>query len=340
MKKYAFILLVIVMMFTLSKISWANLEVAKFDGRMIPMGSNPLSGVPEYHWYYGCSPTSGGMLIGYWDSHPSGKWSNLVEGDISTYNDIAKNMIASPEHIRDYWGTPDFNPGGHTDNCIADFMHTSRSGEGLGDGATWSSMIPKGLKDFAEWDNPDTSTNEAYYADSWRDMVKYFNGPFSWSSFKSEIDAGRPMLLDVVEWHGGMNWYGHSVVGYGYQDDMFNIKIAYGPGSSDWKNVTVGGFAIWDTWDTTGSQSSWLDWDWNLISSYTDENGVEWWPFLDMTLTNGYSYNDESWDWQVVEGVYFHPGNPIPEPASLVLLGSLASGLFGIAGARRRFGRR
>ncbi len=28
--------------------------------------TNPLSGQPEYLWWYGCSPTSGGMLMGYW----------------------------------------------------------------------------------------------------------------------------------------------------------------------------------------------------------------------------------------------------------------------------------
>ncbi|GAG17477.1 unnamed protein product, partial [marine sediment metagenome] len=143
MKKYYFILLEVIILVSLVGSAWAMPQVAKFNGNIIPLSNSSLSGASQYSWYYGCSPTSGGMLISYWDSHPSGNWSNLVEGDISTQNSIADNMIASPEHISDYGDTPDSNPGGHDDNCIADFMHTSRSGEGLGDGGTWSSMIPQ-----------------------------------------------------------------------------------------------------------------------------------------------------------------------------------------------------
>ena len=29
-----------------------------------------MSGVPDYYWYNGCSPTSGGTLVGYWDHQP------------------------------------------------------------------------------------------------------------------------------------------------------------------------------------------------------------------------------------------------------------------------------
>ncbi len=29
-----------------------------------------LEDVPDYDWYHGCSPTSGGMVFGYWDNQP------------------------------------------------------------------------------------------------------------------------------------------------------------------------------------------------------------------------------------------------------------------------------
>jgi hypothetical protein len=238
-------------------------------------------------------------------------------------------MIASPEHVADYWGEPDPNPGGHADNCVADFMGTSR--DPLPNGSTYLSNIALGLESFANWDNPDTATNEAYHADSWIDYVGLYSGSFTWEAYKEEIDAGKPMLLSLLEYHGGSTWYGHSVVGYGYEDNMFDLKICDGVG---YKDVTVGGFAVWDTWGTSSSQSSWLDWNWNIIDSYYDpDTGIEWWPFLDMTLTNSCSLNSSLWDWEVRGGVYFHPGDPIPEPTTIILM---SCGLFGLLGGAIR----
>lgn len=322
---------VVILLFCSFSVS-ADVNINRLSGESVQMGANPISGVPQYSWYHGCSPTSGGMLFGYWDSHASGNWSNLVDGDVSTWNATAQNMVASPEHIADYWGTPDPNPGNHNDNCIADFMHTSRSGEGLGDGGTWSSNTPTGLRDYALWDDPATAINESYNCDSWLDDVSYYSGTFGWDAYKNEIDAGNPMLLDLIEWHGGSDWYGHSVVGYGYQENMFDIRIYDGA----WQNITVGGFAIWDTWNTTSSQSSWMDWNSGTVLSVTDTNGVEWWPFLDITSTNGYSYNGTYWDWMVVEGVYFHPGTPVPEPSFIITLLSLSSGMLAIKRFRKK----
>jgi len=307
------------------------------DQRLTMRGaSNLLSGVPQYDWNYGCSPTAGGMLVGYYDSHPSGNWSNLVDGDISTYNALASSTIASPEHITDYWGTPDPYIGAwtpHADNCIADFMHTSRSAEGRSDGGTDYADIPIGLKDFTEWDNPGTVVNEAYYADAWNEDVGWWGTPgddFTYADFKAEIDAGRPMLFGLMTGYD-FNWYGHSVAAYGYQDDMFQIKVPTSDPSEI--NMTVGGFAVWDTWDTTSSQSEWFGWDYSLVPSITDVNGVEWWPFLGF---EGASYN-ALFDWMITEGVYYHPGSPIPEPCTLVLLGS---GLIAVIIRRKRRGRR
>ena len=310
----------------------AEEEIKKIDKdtvKLIPIGGEVLSGVPQYEWYYGCSPTAGGMIIAYWDSHPSGKWANLVDGDVSSFNDIAKNMIASSEHIHDYWGDPDPHPGEHPDNCIADFMHTSRSEEGLRDGKTSRKMVPIGLKAYANWDNPSTAVNEAYNAESWREEVEYLEGPFNWEAFKKEIDKGNPLILNLVTYAPDIGEImGHSVAAYGYKENMFNLKIYSNEG---WKEVTVGGFAVWDTWDTSSSQSSWLGQDGSTVYSYLDSDGVEWWPFLDISITDGWVLTDY-WDWQVIEGVYFHPGDPIPEPSSLIFL---ISGLVGLGVATK-----
>lgn len=328
MRKPMLMTLVAVITLAIGMRAWATLPEAKKFESSLPSMSNPLSGVPEYTWWNGCSPTSGGMIIGYWDSHPSGNWSNLFEGDSSFWwgtvdnaNKVitgTKGMVAGYEHNRS--GTWK----GHSPNSIADFMKTEQGG-------TWSNNIPVGLEEYALWDNPNTTTNEAYYSDSRVDEVGYYGGPFSWDAFTTEIDAGNPMLLDVMTYGPGYGWAGHSVVGYGYQDDMFNLKIYT---DSGWQNITVGGFAIWDTWDTTSAQSDWLG-DTSTVYSHLDADGVEWWPFLDVTETDGWSLADY-WDWQVVEGVYFHPGAQVPLPSTILLL---ASG-FGIIGYRGiRWGR-
>ncbi len=341
MRKSLFSLLVVAIVYVAMPV-WANpIQVVHFDGSQpSPMGFS-LSGTPEYEWYHGCSPTSGGMMIGYWDGHPSGKWSDLVEGDVSTQgnlsdpNDIVNSMIASPEHINDYWGTPDPNPGGHADNSIADFMHTSRSGEGLGDGGTWSDMIPVGLKDYAYWDDPTTATVEAYYSDSWLDYVGYLGGTFNWDAYKAEINAGNPMIIDLITYAGSV-WIGHSVVGYGYQDDMFTLRVP--TGSTTTADVTVGGFAVMDTWvDGSSPFSTWYDPSFNIVYPVIDASGREWWPFLDMTLTGGWVYGGV-FDWQITEGVYFHPGDPVPEPSTILLLATGLGGMFTYG--RMRFGRK
>jgi hypothetical protein len=296
------------------------IEVAQLPEQRGPRDAqNVLSGIPEYFWWYGCSPTSGGMLVAFWDAKPG--FENLVDGDVSwwsetePYNTVAQDMIASQEHIDDYWDWHGQQPTPHQehpDNCIADFMGTI-------DGGTYDADIPIGLEDFTEWDNPNTSVNESYPCDSSLDWVPIEGGTFTYDAFKAEIDAGRPMMLGEMEYHGAEGWYGHSVVAYGYQDDMFDIQVYTDTG---YQNITVGGFAIWDTWGTDSSQSSWRAWDGaGTVTSYLDGEGREWWPFVTFDDTDGYSYDGGYWDWTIDSGVYYQPHSG-PEPGALALLGS------------------
>jgi len=107
------------------------------------------------------------------------------------------------------------------------------------------------------------------------------------------------------------------VVAYGYQDSMFQIKVPL-PGSSS-VNLTVGGFAIKDTWPAGIAQSDWYDWNYNIVSPIIDGNSVEWWPFVEF---EGSSWSAR-WDWMVSDGVSL---DVVPEPAtmSLLALGALA----------------
>jgi hypothetical protein len=101
----------------------------------------------DYEWYYGCSPTSAGMLMGYYDrnGYDGSFYGNLVPGGVaetSTFpttgpSHLVASTIASPGHIDDFYvqygnyGDDPLNSGRTLPddfNCLADFMGTSQDG--------------------------------------------------------------------------------------------------------------------------------------------------------------------------------------------------------------------
>jgi len=196
-----------------------------------------LSGVPIYYWWYGCSPTSGGMLVGYYDGLPG--YGNLVADTTGPYA-----MIHSP-----FDGV---------ENSIGDFMNTNPS-----TGGTSDPNIAAGMKAYIEWNDPNTPINESYSATTWNEYTDdpeyiapgWTKGEFIWADYKAEIDAGRPMLLS---W--GTSTAGHTTIGIGYDD--FNST-----NPNDWK------VAIYTTWSGWPEPSWWYfdpdmsgfnPGDWNL----------------------------------------------------------------------------
>lgn len=155
-----------------------------------------LSDVPAYYWYHGCSPTSGGMLLGYYDTLPG--YSTIIADTTDPYD-----MIASPTD--------------GLENSIADFMDTSYPAGGTSD-----PKIASGIEAYIEWDDPTTAVNESYQATAWNEYTYdpeymapgYTAGEFTWADYVAEIDAGRPMLLS---W-GTPAGSGHTTIGYGYDD--------------------------------------------------------------------------------------------------------------------------
>ncbi len=276
-----------------------------------------LTGVPEYEWYKGCSPTSGGMLMGYWFNQG---YKKLLPGVTDAYDQAqVNNAISSPQHNK--YVTKDYTYYdtyvGHTANSIADFMQTVSGG-------TYADKIPTGLKDW--------SASVGVSATASHNWVKGMGGTFVYANYQAEINAGHPMLLNLESYIPFSGWVGHTVVGYGYKDAMFQLTIPTGQYSTT--TVTVPGFAVMDTWENgvgAGKQSGWIDWDGNPLYSLYFQ-GLEWWPFLDMTQTNGWDYTN-SWDWQVVDGVFYAPLSPTPVPATLLLF---ACGLAVLVVYRRR----
>jgi hypothetical protein len=258
--------------------------------------------MPEYKWYYGCSPTSGGMLMGYW----FGKgYKKLLPGvtDPMVQDENVNNAIASKEHI-EAGKTLGYTYGSyqnHEPNSIADFMQTEN-------GSTYVDNIPIGLRGWTNYVG--LGTKMAYH-----DLVALGRGSFDYSDFKAEIDQGRPMILNLFTYAPEYGWVGHSVVGYGYNDNMFTLLNPYNK-----ELISVPGFAVMDTWKNgtgRGTQSEWYGEKHKLFYSFLDNEGREWWPFLDATITHGWSWKNV-WDWQVFDGCFYQP---VPLPGTLWLLG-------------------
>jgi len=297
---------------------------ARSDGPIPIMGGNPLSNVPEYCWWYGCSPTSGGMMVAFWDS-VAGRANLYKKGDAQVWGGSGasgtKRIVASTQHIvagsdnghtyGDWHNSASYPNHEANPDCLADFMKTV-------DGGSWSSDIRSGLEAYCRWDDTSAYDIKDGYADfnATLDQVPFYGGTYCYQDLKDEIDAGRPVLLDVVTIpYQDADAIGHSVVAYGYQDNMFWLKD---PATS--AAVTVGGYAVRDTWCTGDSQQSeWVDPDFNLVPAVIDGQGVEWWPFLEFKGSSWVYTNPPPlgpYDWMVVEGIEL-----TPEPMSLSLLG-------------------
>jgi hypothetical protein len=280
-----------------------NQVTATGDPSVVYMyANNPMSGTAIYYWYYGCSPTSGGMLIAWWDT--IGGRPNLYYGDASVWDSGTQSMVASAEDIASgaARGMTYGSYLGHAPNCIADFMKTNNGG-------TSDAYEAIGLVNFAFWDNLATPIDESYHSTALVKTVPFAGGGLTWGAYTAEIDAGRPVLINILRYDGS-SLYGHTVFAYGYE--TYN--------GLNW-------YAVHDTWGETDAQGNNDGSYWNIAGANVDNrlvNGVEWWPWVsyNATFPNPTSYPR---NYEVYSGVFFDV-DPQPEPTSLALfaLGGVA----------------
>jgi len=224
--------------------------VPNIEGVAYHLQGGGLSGTSDYSWWYGCAPTSAGMMMGYYDrnGYDSLYYCNLVPGGIaerSTFGNpgaLANRIIASKGHQRDFYNaaTYGYNTGGgpgfgygeigddraspwHAFNCLADFMGTSQDAFGLPNSGTWfwnhadGSPLTKadakfygiqdwsgmyGMSEYVTYTGYDTNVLYNQYIDT----LGLTYG-FTLAQYQAEIDAGRPVLLQLTD---------HSLLGYDY----------------------------------------------------------------------------------------------------------------------------
>jgi hypothetical protein len=96
--------------------------------------------------------------------------------------------------------------GAHADNCVADFMRTSRSAYSNYYGWSWFSDIESAFLSYVTYAMPGVGPSSS--SQSFMD--------FSWEEYKSEIDNRRPIVLLVDSDADG--YTDHFVTGIGYDD--------------------------------------------------------------------------------------------------------------------------
>jgi len=193
----------------------ANLVIALLTDHVM------IDGVPCYKWQNGCGPTAAGMIIGYWDRNGFG---DLVNGNSDTLVQTpdVNAMIASKEHYEDYslgWDAaskkwvldnsqvilPDNSSVGtpHQPNCLADFMHTSWSSDGLWYGATDCNSVCDALEQY-------TASKGAYVGVA----TQLHAASLSWKDLKYQVDTNHPMAM-TIDYNGdGDTDHLVTVIGY------------------------------------------------------------------------------------------------------------------------------
>lgn len=195
--------------FCITLLVTGSLTFAQTPGPGAVIVDNPPKG---YYWWNGCSPTSAGMLFGYWEEHGYDSFPGShrdgpdywlpTSDDPDDYTD-ARGVIASWAH-KQAGIAHGYNNGSykdHTPDCLADFMLTNN-------GSTSGSSFVHGLETFGAWDDPRTDPIES------RKFIASYNCS-TYSDYVAEIDAGRPVMLSLA---GSSICPTHSVLGVGYNN--------------------------------------------------------------------------------------------------------------------------
>jgi len=252
----------------------------------------------NYDWWYGCSPTAAGMMMGNYDrnGYDGLEYPNLVPGGVAEvetfvgpptgWNALANNVVASQGHVSDFYvagylaSGDDLPQPWHDFNCLADYMGTSQDSAANANGSTtfhyYTNGAPfhdydalahgvqdndgmYGIGEYIEYAGYDTTS-------LFTQLIYPYNTNtlgFSLDDYKTEIDAGRPTLIHVE---------GHTMLGYGYDDAIPDTIYVY------------------DTWAPNGQNPGSMTW----AGAYS---GRSHWGVTALTITGG-----------------------VPEPATVILL--------------------
>jgi hypothetical protein len=319
MKKFVAVLVAIAAL----SCGWAALAGGAEIG-FYQQGDVNLNG-PAYDWWYGCSPTSAGMMMGYYDIKGYGGlyYSNLVPGGVAEattfpasnqWNYLVKNIIASQGYVNDYYrnaiGVPDLNSSGnnavnianddvanptHNANCLTDFMGSGQDAVGNANG--WTT--------FWYWNNGAKFTA----ADARAQNVWNSDGMYGMDEYFRYAGYGTGLIADDTSFY---TWH------------IKSRTRPLGCTFADYQTLINAGLVAMIQIDGHSMFGYGYDDQGNIIFHDT-------WDGLEHSMVWGGSYHD-MYQWGIT--VFTPSGGVVPLPPSLLLM---ISGLAGLAGWRVRF---
>ena len=206
-------------------------KTVKFRGQPMPGGITTgtgtatggagdilIPGIPGYLWRDGCGPTAVGMVVGYYDGNG---WPDLIPGDATSETVAVDQAMCShgtadqPASYEDYALPKETSAGqlltdksqtgdAHVSDCVADFMHTSWSADGVAYGGSYSSMVGPGFVNYVKAKYPGCTPTAATLSGT----------NLTWEKVKVELNAGRPMVFLVDSSGDGMTDHFVTIVGY------------------------------------------------------------------------------------------------------------------------------
>ncbi|MEN8127832.1 MAG: PKD domain-containing protein [Planctomycetota bacterium] len=188
---------------------------------------------PGYNWRHGCGPTAVGMVVGYYDGLG---YTDLISGSAATQTGdvdqaiasggtwVAPNPAGSELHFEDYCIPRDDNPPNpiqdddyitasrtpHPDDCIADYMNTSKSTAGQRYGWSSNGNISPSFMAYVNQQNPSYGPV----------TTDYYGGAITWDVLTNEIDNSRPMVFLVDSDGNGSTDHFVTIVGYRVNDSV------------------------------------------------------------------------------------------------------------------------
>ncbi len=328
MRRYSFPFFALLLLALQALVTTAKASYDFFDPSCISTDGGTLTGTTSSTWWYGCTPTSAGMLMAYYDTngYKGYSFSNLIPGTApsavngySAANSSFLHAIASQGHQHDFYNSGegglyaldsgggggygevnDDRYDGRPFDCLADFMGTSQG-----------SRVNGGTSNYYDYNGFRVYTTDFYNHGIYdgygllgiERYIQYCGYEISYgfyqmcdafleANFPTATESGFSYADLVAELDQGrpvlLSYYGEDVGGH--------TMIAVGYDNSEGDVLQ-----FYNTWDNELHSIAWLD----------DYYGM------------------------YVRGALVLELYTVPEPAAFALLGGLAAAL-AILGRRRR----